>query len=111
MIHFASLQAGIKHFCKAAARFGHHKNTLRALAIALLISAPLLLPRAQKAQDDCAAPTPAVCYAQPKRDIAFLIDATGSVEQRGQTYNIQVEGVRRAISDPTVIPRDGSVAV
>src|ERR1051325_9426940 len=111
MIHFASLQAGIKQLLRAAARSGNHKNTLRALLIALLVSVPLLMPRTQKAQDDCSAPTPAGCYTQPKRDIAFLIDATGSVEQRGQTYNIQVEGVRRAISDPTVIPRDGSVAV
>lgn len=77
--------------------------------VALLIAAPLVTPRQQQAQDNC---TPAEgCHVQDKRDIAFLIDATGSVEQRGQTYNIQVEGVRRAISDPTVIPRDGSVAV
>jgi Abnormal spindle-like microcephaly-assoc'd, ASPM-SPD-2-Hydin len=83
---------------------------IRALAVALLVAAPLVAPRRERAQqDDC---TPAAgCYVQPRRDIAFLIDATGSVEQRGQTYNIQVEGVRRSISDPTVIPRDGSVAV
>ncbi|MFL6216137.1 MAG: choice-of-anchor D domain-containing protein [Blastocatellia bacterium] len=111
MIHFAGLQAGIKQSFKAVARFGNRKHIVRALAIALLIIAPVLLPRTQKAQDDCAAPPREGCYTQPKRDIAFLIDATGSIEQRGQTYNIQVEGVRRAISDPTVIPRDGSVAV
>jgi hypothetical protein len=111
MIHFASLQAGIKQFFKAASRFGNHKNSLRALLIALLVSAPLFMPRSQQAQDVCSAPVPSGCFTQPKRDIAFLIDSTGSVEQRGQTYNIQVEGVRRAISDPTVVPRDGSVAV
>ncbi|HKP13711.1 MAG TPA: vWA domain-containing protein, partial [Blastocatellia bacterium] len=69
------------------------------------------MPRAQQAQDECAQPSESKCFTRSQRDIAFLIDATGSVEQRGQTYNIQVEGVRRAISDPTVIPRDGSVAV
>jgi hypothetical protein len=111
MIHFASLQASIEQFFKRSSRLVNHKNTLRALVIALLVSAPLLMPRTQRAQDDCAAPSSSTCYTQPKRDIAFLIDATGSVEQRGQTYNIQVEGVRRAISDPTIIPRDGSVAV
>ena len=79
--------------------------------VALLVAAPLIAPRHQQAQDNCTPVQAEGCYVQAKRDIAFLIDATGSVEQRGQTYNIQVEGVRRAISDPTVIPRDGSVAV
>jgi uncharacterized protein YegL len=30
---------------------------------------------------------------------------------RGQTYNVEIEGVLSAVRDPTVIPRDGSVAV
>lgn len=113
MIHFAGLQANIKHSFKAAAnRIRKSRYAfIRALVVALLITAPLFLPRANQAQNECAAPASQGCFVQPKRDIAFLIDATGSVEQRGQTYNIQVEGVRRAISDPTVIPRDGSVAV
>lgn len=91
-----------------------HLNKLlliRALLLALLVTAPFVAPRHQQAQDDCTPTQAEGCTTQAKRDIAFLIDASGSVEQRGQTYNIQVEGVRRAISDPTVIPRDGSVAV
>src|ERR1700754_4044640 len=113
MIHFAGLQAYISNSLKAMAnRFiKQKKQVIRALAVALFIAAALLLPRANQAQDECPPSPGQGCFVQPKRDIAFLIDATGSVEQRGQTYNIEVEGVRRAISDPTVIPRDGSVAV
>ncbi|HSO76027.1 MAG TPA: vWA domain-containing protein, partial [Blastocatellia bacterium] len=40
-----------------------------------------------------------------------MIDASGSVATRGQTYNIEIEGLLRALRDPAVIPRDGSVAV
>ncbi|HEY9233059.1 MAG TPA: vWA domain-containing protein, partial [Blastocatellia bacterium] len=113
MSHFAILQASLKQSFKAAAsRCWQHKLIfIRALMVALLVAAPLVAPRHQQAQDNCTPVQAEGCYVQAKRDIAFLIDATGSVEQRGQTYNIQVEGVRRAISDPTVIPRDGSVAV
>jgi hypothetical protein len=113
MIHFAAFQASIRHsLATAAHRFSNHKLIIiRALIVTLLVAAPLLLPRAHKAQDDCTPAPIQGCFVQPKRDIAFLIDATGNVEQRGQTYNIEIEGVRRALSDPTVIPRDGSVAV
>ena len=112
MIHFAGLQASINRSGKAVSRFCNHKHIIiRALAVALLVAALLVLPRPHLAQDDCAVSPAAGWFVPPKRDIAFLIDATGSVEQRGQTYNIQVEGVRRAISDSSVIPRDGSVAV
>src|SRR5205085_6261364 len=113
MSHFAAFQASIKHSLAAAAnRFCNHKHLIvRTLIVTLFVAASLLMPRAHKAQDDCMSAPVQGCFVQPKRDIAFLIDATGSVEQRGQTYNIEVEGVRRAISDPTVIPRDGSVAV
>src|SRR3954471_826099 len=113
MIHFAILRASLIQSFKAAADRCHLNKLLllRALLLALLVAAPFVAPRHQQAQDDCTPTQSEGCYTQAKRDIAFLIDATGSVEQRGQTYNIQVEGVRRAISDPTVIPRDGSVAV
>src|SRR5437763_1648746 len=113
MSHFAAFQASIKHSLAAAAnRFCNHKHIIvRPLIVALFVAASLLMPRSHKAQDDCTPVAIQGCFVQPKRDIAFLIDATGSVEQRGQTYNIEIEGVRRAISDSTVIPRDGSVAV
>src|SRR6185369_13522224 len=112
MIQFTGLQTSITRVRTAANRFCNHKhNIIRVLIAALFVAALLLTPRAQRAQDDCTPVQSAGCFVQPKRDIAFLIDATGSVEQRGQTYNIQIEGVRRALSDPTVIPRDGSVAV
>jgi hypothetical protein len=113
MIHFATFQASLKPSLAAAAnRFCNHQHILiRTLLVALFVAAPLLVPQPYQAQDDCTPVPIQGCFVQPKRDIAFLIDASGSVEQRGQTYNIEIEGVRRAISDPTVIPRDGSVAV
>ncbi|MEN3330875.1 MAG: hypothetical protein V7641_240 [Blastocatellia bacterium] len=51
------------------------------------------------------------CFTQASRDIAFLIDRSGSIAHRGQTYNIEIEGVIGALRDATVIPRNGSVAV
>lgn len=51
------------------------------------------------------------CFEQPLYDMAFLLDASGSIAQRGQTYNLELEGVINALSDPTVIPRDGTVAL
>src|SRR5512143_68964 len=85
---------------------------IRGFIVLLLIALPLIQPQRYQAQSDCPpAVVPEGCFTPPKRDIAFLIDATGSIEQRGQTYNAEVEGVRRALGDPTVIPRDGSTAV
>jgi len=59
-----------------------------------------------------------------KIDLAFIIDRSGSLMNRidppsgdtkslgrGQTYNVEIKGVLRALRDPTVIPRDGSMAV
>ena len=87
MIRFAILHASIKQFCKAeATRFRNRQRLpLRLLIVALLAAAPLAAPRTQQAQDDCTPTQAPGCYTQPKRDIAFLIDASGSVEQRGQT--------------------------
>ena len=53
------------------------------------------------------------CRSRPFIDLAFIIDRSGSMDpaKRGQTFNMQIEGVLRSLSDPTVIPRDGSVAI
>ncbi len=51
------------------------------------------------------------CFIQAKRDVVFIIDHSGSIARRGQTYNVEIEGVAKALRDPTVIPRDGSTAV
>lgn len=118
MSHLARKKSELK---KNSSSNASHKKlfrwSIRACLIALLIAAPLIAPRKQVAQDICAKPsnTPngssQTCFQQASLDIAFMIDASGSIEQRGQTYNMQVEGVLRAINDPTVIPRDGTVAV
>lgn len=49
----------------------------------------------------------------PSVDLAFIIDRSGSFDMArvGQAYNVQIDGVLRALRDPSVIPRDGSVSV
>ena len=121
MSHPSSTKAGIKRASSSSSNFTRKRFfrwSIRACLIALLIAAPLVAPRKQVAQDNCAKPpnvkdptTGVPCFQQASLDIAFMIDASGSIELRGQTYNVQVEGVLRAINDPTVIPRDGTVAV
>ena len=51
------------------------------------------------------------CADKVKFDLTFLVDQSGSFAKRGQSYNIEIEGVIRAARDQTIIPRDGSVAV
>ena len=62
--------------------------------------------RSAEDSQDCAPPGARV-------DLAFIIDRSGSFDVKlvGQAYNVQIEGVLRALRDPSVIPRDGSVAV
>ncbi len=42
-------------------------------------------------------------------DLAFVIDVSGSVD--ATEYTLQLEGFARAIDDPTILPRDGSIAI
>jgi hypothetical protein len=114
MSHLTNSIAGLKKAYLGSSSHRHKKlygRSMRAFVIALLLAAPMIAPREQIAQDNCAKATQEGCFVQANRDVAFLIDASGSIDPRGQTYNVQVEGVLRSISDPTVIPRDGSVAV
>lgn len=85
---------------------------LRAGVIALFVATMMISPGRQRAaEDDCSTPPRDGCFVEPKVDLSFLIDASGSLEKRGQTYNLQIEGLLRALRNPAVIPRDGSVAV
>ncbi|MEK6300866.1 MAG: VWA domain-containing protein [Acidobacteriota bacterium] len=85
---------------------------LRAGVMALFVAAVMMSPWHQKAaEDDCSVPPKDGCFFQPKTDLLFMIDASGSIANRGQTYNIEIDGVVRALRDPAVIPRDGSIAV
>ncbi|HYV04768.1 MAG TPA: vWA domain-containing protein, partial [Blastocatellia bacterium] len=85
---------------------------LRIGVVALFVAAVMLSPWHQKAaEDDCSPPSQEGCFVQPKTDLLFIIDGSGSIAARGQTYNIEIEGVVRALRDPAVIPRDGSIAV
>ncbi|MFP5264100.1 MAG: hypothetical protein ACLGJB_19635 [Blastocatellia bacterium] len=74
--------------------------------VALAIADPI------RGTDQVCAPVPEPgCFVQAKRDVAFIIDRSGSVGLRGQTYNIEIGGLVRALRDRTVIPRDGSTAI
>jgi len=84
------------------------RMAVRAFLIALIVTGVMIEPRPERAQD-CS--IQAGCRTPSKVDIAFILDRSGSIGTRGQTWNIMVDGVLRALSDPTVIPRDGSIAV
>jgi hypothetical protein len=51
------------------------------------------------------------CFTNAPKKLVFLLDRSGSMAPRGQTYNSQIEGVIRSLRDPTIISRDGSVEV
>ena len=113
MSHLTTSIAGLKKAFLTSSNHRHklYGRAIRAFMIALLLAAPMVAPREQIAQDNCVKDIPQGCFVQANRDIAFMIDASGSMALRGQTYNVQLEGVIRAVGDSTVIPRNGSVAV
>lgn len=114
MSHLTNSIAGLKKAFLTSSNHRYKKlygRSIRAFVIALLLAAPMIAPRKQIAQDNCVKEIPKGCFVQANRDIAFMIEASSSIAQRGQTYNIQLEGVIRALSDSTIIPRNGSVAV
>jgi hypothetical protein len=81
---------------------------VRTFLIAFIVTGVMMAPRPERAQD---CNIQSGCRTPSKVDIAFILDRSGSVGTRGQTWNLMVEGLLRALSDPTVIPRDGSTAV
>jgi hypothetical protein len=87
-----------------------HRPALRVLSVALVVALALVFAPRQSAQVCLIDQNPS-CFAAVKRDIAFIIDRSGSIALRGETYNLQLEGVIRSLRNPTVIPRDGSIAV
>jgi hypothetical protein len=89
----------------------HHRLLIRA-TLSLAIAAGILISVPSRgAQDTCVPQVAEGCFTAPKRDIAFILDRSGSIALRGQAYNIAIQGVLRALRDPTAIPRDGSIAV
>ncbi len=114
MSHLTTSIAGFKKAFLTSSNHRHKRlygRSIRAFVIALLLFAPMIAPREQIAQDNCVKDIPKGCFVQANRDIAFMIEASSSIAQRGQTYNVQLEGVISALSDSTIIPRNGSVAV
>ena len=91
------------------------KGRLRAGLIAAIIAGVVISAPTRSEQQvntkDC---NQANCTPlKPRVDLAFIIDRSGSLDAAllGQTYNVQIEGLLRALRDPSVIPRDGSTAV
>jgi hypothetical protein len=104
-----SLRAGIRSCLN---RIQFDSVLLRAGVIALFVVAVMVSPWHQRAaDDDCSTPPKEGCFVQQKTDLLFMIDASGSIGTRGQTYNIELEGLARALRDPAAIPRDGSTAI
>ncbi|HEY7544843.1 MAG TPA: VWA domain-containing protein, partial [Blastocatellia bacterium] len=83
----------------------------RAVILFSIIATLMIGAPARRAQQDICRPIGDPCFQQSLYDIAFILDASGSIAQRGQTYNLEVQGVIDALSDPTIIPRDGTVAL
>ncbi|HXG92948.1 MAG TPA: vWA domain-containing protein [Blastocatellia bacterium] len=86
-----------------------------AAIVATTMLATMVIPSRPQAQQSCDPPcerdTRQGCFASDSTDIIFMVDRSGSIAERGQTYNLELEGIIRALRDTTVIPRDGSVAV
>src|SRR4051812_39017339 len=80
----------------------------RVLASLFILALTIVTPVSSAGQD-CLPESG--CFTRARRDVIFLIDRSGSIARRGQTYNIEIEGVACALRDKTVIPRDGSTAV
>ncbi len=62
---------------------------------------------------ECLNSPKSTCPANPNIDLAVLLDHSGSLDPKeaGESYNIQIEGLARALRDSSVIPLDGAVAV
>src|SRR5436853_4523131 len=58
---------------------------------------------------ECSAIAASTCFVNPSIDLAVVLDHSGSLA--ASAYNIQIDGLVRALRDPTVIPRDGSVGL
>jgi Protein of unknown function (DUF1194) len=91
---------------------GNSGERVRYTALASLLVIGLALA-AEPSSADLASPLiPGPnCFAQVKRDVAFLIERSGSIARRGQTYNMEIKGLAHALRDPAMILRDGSIAV
>jgi hypothetical protein len=90
------------------------KKTARAwtsaiVAIVAVFSLLIVLPQQRASAVYQGSGNP--CIRNSPTKLIFLIDRSGSMAPRGQTYNSQIEGVIRSLNDPTIVPRDGSVEV
>ena len=80
-------------------------GALRAALTVAMIVGVIAPARTRSAPQIGATESTSVCPApSAKVDLVFIIDRSGSMDltSRGQTYNIQIEGVVRALRDPCV---------
>ena len=111
---FSSVWRRFVHFASEQIATRVPVYSVRAVLVATILAGVMIYAPTRNAKPvrfvqnafDCPLPN-------PKVDLAFIIDRSGSLDKKlqGQTYNIEIEGVRRAMLDPGVIPRDGSTAV
>lgn len=88
-------------------------RTMRAVIFGALVAGVMVYAPAQNARLRSAESSQNCPQPGAKVDLAFIIDRSGSLDvaAQGQTYNVEIEGVRRAILDASLIPRDASIAV
>jgi Mg-chelatase subunit ChlD len=103
--NFIMRYEGLSSALKRSARVLTSAIVASVFAFSLLIATPRQQANAvyQVAENPCIKTRPT--------KLIFLIDRSGSMAPRGQTYNSQIEGVIRSLRDPTVVPRDGSIEV
>ena len=53
--------------------------------------------------------SPAVAQGGGGIDLALVINGSGSISPRD--FTLQKDGIRAALQDPSILPRDGSVAL
>lgn len=100
--HFMMTMQNVNLRLKKAARVWGILGIALIFTLSLLIAAPT---QQAKAVLDIS------CVKTRPTKMIFLIDRSGSMAPRGQTYNSQIEGVIRSLRDPTVVPRDGSMEI
>ncbi len=83
----------------------------RLAGVMTILAALAIAPAFRAQQQVCVTEPRPGCQSKPLIDLVFVLDKSGSVLERGQTYNVMVRGVAQALRDPTIIPYDGTVAI
>ncbi|HJQ67518.1 MAG TPA: vWA domain-containing protein [Blastocatellia bacterium] len=87
-------------------------STLKKFSTLLPIAFILMAAPIAGAQE-CANQKERDCLLITRAALIFLVDRSGSMDRatRGQSYNVQIEGIKQAVLDTKVIPHNGSLAI